>query len=230
MKKTLLTIALAAGAFAAANAQSTFEVLYEGQTIADGATITCKEYSYEPGGEDEYGPYDPLLQFNCDIRIDGTTDETVNTMSWWEDVDMTTPDGPTQMCYAEYSSEGKFLTGSCVSAMDKLEGTPLEIKAKGDGWKVWQLHVTYNADPSDPRLMGDNISKFRIMNAENTDEVISFRINFTTNGTVGSVDGIAAEDAAPEYFNLQGVRVAEPQNGIYIVRRGSKVTKEVVRR
>lgn len=31
------------------------------------------------------------------------------------------------------------------------------------------------------------------------------------------------------YYNLQGVRVANPENGIYIVRRGDKVTKELVR-
>ncbi|MBO5249833.1 MAG: hypothetical protein J6B15_03705, partial [Muribaculaceae bacterium] len=32
-----------------------------------------------------------------------------------------------------------------------------------------------------------------------------------------------------EYYNLQGVRVANPENGIYIVRRGNKVTKEYIR-
>lgn len=37
------------------------------------------------------------------------------------------------------------------------------------------------------------------------------------------------EDAAPEYYNLQGVRVLEPTPGIYVVRRGNVVTKEVVR-
>ncbi len=31
------------------------------------------------------------------------------------------------------------------------------------------------------------------------------------------------------YYNLQGVQVANPENGIYIVRRGNKVTKELVR-
>lgn len=36
-------------------------------------------------------------------------------------------------------------------------------------------------------------------------------------------------DAAPVYYNLQGVRVANPENGLYIVVRGSKVTKEVIR-
>ena len=34
------------------------------------------------------------------------------------------------------------------------------------------------------------------------------------------------EDATPEYFTLQGLRVGSPQQGqIYIVRQGSKVSK-----
>ena len=38
------------------------------------------------------------------------------------------------------------------------------------------------------------------------------------------------EDATPEYFNLQGIRVAEPQAGqVYIVRRGAQVVKELVK-
>ncbi len=37
------------------------------------------------------------------------------------------------------------------------------------------------------------------------------------------------DEAAPVYYNLQGVRVAEPEAGLYIVVRGSKVTKEYVR-
>lgn len=39
------------------------------------------------------------------------------------------------------------------------------------------------------------------------------------------------EDAnvAPVYYNLQGVRVAEPTNGLYIVVRGDKVAKQLVK-
>lgn len=36
-------------------------------------------------------------------------------------------------------------------------------------------------------------------------------------------------DAAVEYYNLQGVRVAEPANGLYIVRQGSKVSKQIIK-
>ena len=39
----------------------------------------------------------------------------------------------------------------------------------------------------------------------------------------------AAENAPVEYFNLQGVRVANPENGLYIRRQGNKVTKVIVK-
>ncbi|MBO4942135.1 MAG: hypothetical protein J6C95_01755 [Muribaculaceae bacterium] len=44
------------------------------------------------------------------------------------------------------------------------------------------------------------------------------------------IDNIEAADNAPvEYFNLQGVRVANPENGLYIRRQGNKVTKVIVK-
>lgn len=48
---------------------------------------------------------------------------------------------------------------------------------------------------------------------------------------IGGVDNVESDNvnAPAEYFNLQGVRVANPQNGLYIVRQGSKVSKQVIR-
>lgn len=70
------------------------------------------------------------------------------------------------------------------------------------------------------------------MVAPGTYTVIADFENMTVTVTdkVGGVDAIEGEDnAEAEYYNLQGVRVAEPTSGLYIVRRGSKVTKEIVR-
>jgi len=59
------------------------------------------------------------------------------------------------------------------------------------------------------------------------------RFRYMTVGTAenGSVDGIASDDvnAPVEYYNLQGVRVAEPANGLYIRRQGNTVTKVLVK-
>lgn len=38
-----------------------------------------------------------------------------------------------------------------------------------------------------------------------------------------------SSDAPAVYYNLQGIKVANPENGIYIVRRGNKVSKEIIR-
>ena len=46
------------------------------------------------------------------------------------------------------------------------------------------------------------------------------------------VDSIVAgddENAAVEYYNLQGVRVQNPANGLYIVKKGNKVSKQLIR-
>ena len=46
-------------------------------------------------------------------------------------------------------------------------------------------------------------------------------------GAVESINGVA--NGVVEYYNLQGVRVAQPENGIFIVREGNKVSKKVIR-
>ncbi len=49
-------------------------------------------------------------------------------------------------------------------------------------------------------------------------------------GTFTGVDNILDdEDAEPEFYTLQGIRVSEPTPGIYIVRRGNKTAKVVIR-
>lgn len=48
--------------------------------------------------------------------------------------------------------------------------------------------------------------------------------------TVLGIDSISVDGEAAEYYNLQGVRVNNPAAGeLYIVRRGNKVSKEIVR-
>lgn len=50
------------------------------------------------------------------------------------------------------------------------------------------------------------------------------------NENSGVESAIATEvEAAPVYYNLQGVRVANPSNGIFIVKKGNKTSKQVIR-
>ncbi len=49
-------------------------------------------------------------------------------------------------------------------------------------------------------------------------------------GEAGVNNVVVADENAPvEYFNLQGVRVANPENGLFIVKQGNKVSKQVIR-
>lgn len=57
-------------------------------------------------------------------------------------------------------------------------------------------------------------------------------VEFTAAPGVGTnvVELIGADENAPvEYYNMQGVRIDKPENGIYVCRQGSKVKKVVVK-
>ncbi len=54
-------------------------------------------------------------------------------------------------------------------------------------------------------------------------------ITVTLDKTVGVAGIEADENVAPVYYTLQGVRVENPSNGLYIVVRGNKATKQVIR-
>lgn len=45
---------------------------------------------------------------------------------------------------------------------------------------------------------------------------------------IGAVGAVEADDNdKAEYYNLQGIRVENPESGIYIMRRGGKTTKVI---
>lgn len=56
---------------------------------------------------------------------------------------------------------------------------------------------------------------------------------FAHDGNGGGIEGVAADttvaDGPAEYFDLQGRKVTNPSNGIYIRRQGNKVEKVVIR-
>lgn len=56
-----------------------------------------------------------------------------------------------------------------------------------------------------------------------------FGTRFTFTGSSALQDINIDENAPVEYYNLQGVKVENPENGIYIRRQGSKVSKVVIR-
>lgn len=62
------------------------------------------------------------------------------------------------------------------------------------------------------------------------DNMIPIDVVFVAKNTPTGVDEIeAAGNGEVEYYNLQGIRVANPESGIYIRRQGSKVSKVYVK-
>ena len=100
-------------------------------------------------------------------------------------------------------------------------------------WKAPSSYTSLIAEPVDDTTA--NIYSYACAGAYNgqaygNSAIAAAKLTFTANGLTGIADvAVDNEDAAPVYYNLQGVEVANPENGIYVVRRGSKVTKEVIR-
>ena len=58
--------------------------------------------------------------------------------------------------------------------------------------------------------------------------IYSLKSSENTGASVATIEA-ENENAPVEYFNMQGVRVSNPENGIYIKRQGTKVSKVVVK-
>lgn len=65
--------------------------------------------------------------------------------------------------------------------------------------------------------------------ANYTGYIAHYYIFYKDASEAGVADMNADENAPVEYYNLQGVRVANPENGLYIRRQGSKTTKVIVK-
>ncbi len=50
-----------------------------------------------------------------------------------------------------------------------------------------------------------------------------------SEGTSGISSIISEENATPVYYNLNGVQVENPTSGLYIVKQGNKVSKQIIR-
>lgn len=66
--------------------------------------------------------------------------------------------------------------------------------------------------------------------ANKTNNIATMNVYYVAEPESGIESVVAADENAPvEYYNLQGVRVANPTAGLYIVKQGSKVSKAIIR-
>ncbi len=78
---------------------------------------------------------------------------------------------------------------------------------------------------------GEWIKGFAMPRSEAFTTKAPSKYGFTlSNGGVTGVESVEVSNDVPAvYYNLQGVQVANPENGVYIVVRGNKVTKEFIK-
>ncbi|MBD5235098.1 MAG: hypothetical protein HDS61_01550 [Barnesiella sp.] len=113
------------------------------------------------------------------------------------------------------------------------------IRTQGIGVQYLDVYGSspVGGTPYDPAFF-DNVKNDYSMDPSSSQEkededILTFmpaRIGAANTSSVGDITVEPADDDAPAvYYNLQGMRVDNPANGIYIMRKGSKATKIMVR-
>lgn len=57
----------------------------------------------------------------------------------------------------------------------------------------------------------------------------NFRVNLSAVSGIESVINNDSKNSEPEYYNLQGMRIEQPANGLYIEKCGNTITKRIVK-
>lgn len=104
----------------------------------------------------------------------------------------------------------------------------IAVAADGTLTNSQPIDIIINYTPEADALLVSNCTDTSKFNISTTDwhlETKDGNLVFAVGDTTG-IDGIVAEENAPvEYYNLQGIRVENPANGIFIRRQGNKTTK-----
>lgn len=122
-----------------------------------------------------------------------------------------------------------------------------EVQSEENGLETYALEGETSVAPDDSRISVENGVATLTLDLEPGDYTLKvpagfFTVNnklsepFTANvtlnsdGTVTSIGEIkAVSDSEAEYFDLNGRKVVNPAGGIFIVRKGEKVAKQVIR-
>ncbi|MDE6083176.1 MAG: hypothetical protein K2G11_01685 [Muribaculaceae bacterium] len=214
MKKLLLLSALAVAA-CSANAEGFgdyFKMTYNGEELTEGKEIVVTHH-------DGYA-------YGCIIPIENLQGKKATLFGAME----YTGQPSYEMIQANRAEWGfPMFCGDTCPGMTAVNAGQYnyEIPAESNPLKTWQIHLNCDTPLS-------NISKYNLFFApldDNGERIDGAELNVTLifgdgNNAVGEIN---VADEAPVYFNLQGQKVDNPENGIYLVKRAGKVTKEVIR-
>lgn len=203
--------------------------------VENGKTFSLKAKN---GGEDpsniEFANYVTAIQnakvvFDPEAKTLTITGTPVSNLELYISGNMSGPNWPVP---GEDGSIAMTKNGDIYSATVSFTAGD-EFKVFGKGWSP---EFGVPADNT-PALSPENLTLTLAKSTKNIkvdmtgQYVVSFNLSTfelkLTSATGISQTTIKAE--APEYYTLHGVKVASPAHGIYIVKRGTAVTKEIVR-
>lgn len=205
MKKFLLSMAVLAAA-ASVNAAD-IKVEYNGEEVKNGDVIVLDKYHDAEMGSMEF-----------DVNVINTTDAEFSVTAGFAPVKVFEVDGePASFMFCYETSWGA--PGNCIA------GTSFDIDVPAAGTLGVLVHYFL---PNDEPAKSE--AEYTIFAQKTGDDASKVEFTLKLNSPAPGDSGVAAvdmENVAPVYYNLQGVKVANPDKGIYLVKRGAKVTKEV---
>lgn len=212
--------------------------------------VTAKDLNAQYALPFTFGPADAVEFGECKV-VDGNCDDKTWTFS-------TEKDDPS--FYYPYHSKNKandwiILPAVNFGTTDKIR-ISVDARSKGSYTESFEVYLGRDASASAMTVMAIEVPEIKNSSSWTTYEstldteggiwfvgikasspadayglyVRNVRIESLNDPQVG-VEGIESEiDAEPEYFNLQGVRLAAPEKGqIVIVRKGGKTFKSIIR-
>lgn len=230
MKRSLLLATLLAGAAAAAPAQeaTTSEAVFNVREIAETLTWEAGQTSYYINGEtftsnevtlvaDQIEGADPMntrpniYKFSTGYRVRLYPQSTVT---------ITVPEGSKIESVGLYSDLS--LSGSGYTQRATVTGY------EGAAATEWPDGLSFSSGYVWTPTQDTNV--FYLENTAESGMVAFVYAKVVFSNTPTGIAGISSDvDAPVEYYNLNGMRVYEPADGIFIRRQGSKVSKVVLK-
>lgn len=229
----MLALVAAAGMSFSASAQeedSYFDCFVNGEKVKSGDRINITDF-YEELSLEGFGVYQ--RQYNTHLSILPTVSD-IMAVSFTNVINETPLDENWE--YGANLSIAFCGFGQCVNPQFGKESTyfssdfsmgDTKPDEEFDGQTEVMVSQFGDAANGDFRNLDIKAEFTMTIQLDEQETVLTFYIDQKAGA---GVDGIEADgNAATVYYDLQGRQIVNPTNGLYIVKKGSKVTKEFIR-
>lgn len=199
------------------------------QNLEEGSKIFGAEYNgtaIENGGHiysTEFEDYGGFGQYGAEVKMINKAGENIPMIASLEAV---TPDYATvKGDFAKYGMPQLCKNGACFGEMGQFFSFAKDVTLTTTEEFIWQIHQTM--------CQKDGGATFRLRIYKLVDDDVTTDPQFYFDITFGedtAVDAVEIDENQPvEYFDLQGRKVVNPAQGLYILRQGGKTAKKIIR-